>query len=80
MCGINLEHPGGDIETVMTSAEIESLADACKTVTAAYRNHPWFRMAVQDSIISVLREVEHGFSPTHFQTAKRIAERIFDIE
>ena len=79
MCGIefgNLNHA----VTEMTDADIESLANACKVVSAAYRNHTWFRMAFQDSIISALREIDEGFSPTHYQTARRIAERVFDIE
>jgi hypothetical protein len=37
-------------------------------------------MAFQDSIITALREIDEGFSPTHYQTARRIAERVFDIE
>ena len=79
MCGIefdNLNHTVAE----MTDSDIELLANACKVVSAAYRNHPWFRVAVQDSIISVLREIDEGFSPSHYQTARRIAERVFDIE
>ena len=79
MCGIefgNLNHAVQE----MTDADIESLSNACKVVSAAYRNHTWFRMAFQDSIISALREIDEGFSPSHYQTAKRIAERVFDIE
>ena len=79
MCGIefdNLNHTVAE----MADSDIESLANACKVVSAAYRNHPWFRMAFQDSIITALREIDEGFSPTHYQTARRIAERVFDIE
>ena len=79
MCGIEFENLNHTV-TEMTDSDIESLANACKVVSAAYRNHPWFRVAVQDSIISVLREIDEGFSPTHYQTARRIAERVFDIE
>ena len=79
MCGIEFDNLNHAV-TEMTDSDIESLANACKVVSAAYRNHPWFRVAVQDSIISVLREIDEGFSPTHYQTAKKIAERVFDIE
>ena len=79
MCGIEFDNLNHTV-TEMTDSDIESLANACKVVSAAYRNHPWFRVAVQDSIISVLREIDEGFSPTHYQTARRIAERVFDIE
>ena len=79
MCGIEFDNLNHAV-TEMTDSDIESLANACKVVSAAYRNHPWFRVAVQDSIISVLREIDEGFSPSHYQTAKRIAERVFDIE
>ena len=79
MCGIEFDNLNHAV-TEMTDSDIESLANACKVVSAAYRNHPWFRVAVQDSIISVLREIDEGFSPSHYQTAKRSAERVFDIE
>ena len=79
MCGIEFDNLNHAV-TEMTDSDIESLANACKVVSAAYRNHPWFRVAVQDSIISVLREIDEGFSPSHYQTAKKIAERVFDIE
>ena len=79
MCGIEFDNLNHAV-TEMTDADIESLANACKVVSAAYRNHAWFRMAFQDSIISALREIDEGFSPTHYQTARRIAERVFDIE
>ena len=79
MCGIEFDNLNHAV-TEMTDADIESLANACKVVSVAYRNHPWFRMAFQDSIISVLREVDECWSPTHYQTARRIAERVFDIE
>lgn len=79
MCGIEFDNLNHAV-TEMTDADIESLANACKAVSVAYRNHPWFRVAVQDSIISVLREIDEGFSPSHYQTARRIAERVFDIE
>ena len=79
MCGIEFDNLNHAV-TEMTDSDIESLANACRVVSAAYRNHPWFRVAVQDSIISVLREIDEGFSPSHYQTAKRIAERVFDIE
>lgn len=79
MCGMNFSRLT-DKDTYMTEDEVMELVEACKVMADAYRNLPWFRMAFQDSIISVLREVEHGFSPTHYQTAKSIAERIFDIE
>ena len=79
MCGIEFDNLNHTV-TEMTDSDIESLANACKVVSAAYRNHPWFRVAVQDSIISVLREIDEGFSPSHYQTARRIAERVFDIE
>ena len=79
MCGIEFDNLNHAV-TEMTDSDIESLANACKVVSAAYRNHPWFRVAVQDSIISVLREIDEGFLPSHYQTARRIAERVFDIE
>ena len=79
MCGIEFDNLNHAV-TEMTDSDIESLANACRVVSAAYRNHPWFRVAVQDSIISVLREIDEGFSPSHYQTARRIAERVFDIE
>lgn len=79
MCGIEFDNLNHAV-TEMTDADIETLANACKVVSAAYRNHTWFRMAFQDSIISALREIDEGFSPTHYQTARRIAERVFDIE
>ena len=79
MCGIEFDNLNYAV-TEMTDSDIESLANACKVVSDAYRNHPWFRVAVQDSIISVLREIDEGFSPSHYQTAKKIAERVFDIE
>ena len=79
MCGIEFDNLNHAV-TEMTDSDIESLANACKAISAAYRNHPWFRVAVQDSIISVLREIDEGFSPTHYQTARMIAERVFDIE
>ena len=79
MCGIEFDNLNHAV-TEMTDADIESLANACKAVSVAYRNHAWFRMAFQDSIISALREIDEGFSPTHYQTARRIAERVFDIE
>jgi len=79
MCEIEFDNLNHAV-TEMTDADIESLANACKVVSAAYRNHTWFRMAFQDSIISALREIDEGFSPTHYQTARRIAERVFDIE
>ena len=79
MCGIEFDNLNHAV-TEMTDADIESLANACKVVSAAYRNHTWLRMAFQDSIISALREIDEGFSPTHYQTARRIAERVFDIE
>ena len=79
MCGIEFDNLNHAV-TEMTDADIESLANACKVVSAAYRNHAWFRMAFQDSIISALREIDEGFSPSHYQTARRIAERVFDIE
>ena len=79
MCGIEFDNLNHAV-TEMTDSDIESLANACKVMSAAYRNHPWFRVAVQDSIISVLREIDEGFSPSHYQTARRIAERVFDIE
>ena len=79
MCGIEFDNLNHAV-TEMTDSDIESLANACRAVSAAYRNHPWFRVAVQDSIISVLREIDEGFSPTHYQTARMIAERVFDIE
>ena len=79
MCGIEFDNLNHAV-TEMTDADIGSLANACKVVSAAYRNHTWFRMAFQDSIISALREIDEGFSPSHYQTARRIAERVFDIE
>ena len=79
MCGIEFDNLNHAV-TEMTDADIESLANACKVVSAAYRNHTWFRMAFQDSIISALREIDEGFSPSHYQTARMIAERVFDIE
>ena len=79
MCGIEFDNLNHAV-TEMTDADIESLANACKVVSAAYRNHAWFRMAFQDSIITALREIDEGFSPTHYQTARQIAERVFDIE
>lgn len=79
MCGIEFDSLNHAV-TEMTDSDIESLANACKVVSNAYRNHPWFRVAFQDSIISVLREIDEGFSPSHYQTAKKIAERVFDIE
>ena len=79
MCGIEFDNLNHAV-TEMTDADIESLANACKVVSAAYRNHPWFRMAFQDSIITAPRAIDEGFSPTHYQTARRIAERVFDIE
>ena len=79
MCGIEFDNLNHAV-TEMTDADIESLANACKVVSAAYRNHTWFRMAFQDSIITALREIDEGFSPTHYQTARRIAERVLDIE
>lgn len=79
MCGIEFDNLNHAV-TEMTDADIESLANACKVVSAAYRNHTWFRMAFQDSIISALREIDEGFPPSHYQTARRIAERVFDIE
>lgn len=79
MCGMNVSRLTNK-DSNMTEDEVMELADACRVVSLAYRNHPWFRMAVQDSIISALREIDEGFSPTHYQTARRIAERVFDIE
>ena len=79
MCGIEFDNLNHAV-TEMTDADIGSLANACKVVSVAYRNHTWFRMAFQDSIISALREIDEGFSPSHYQTARRIAERVFDIE
>lgn len=79
MCGMNVSRLTNK-DSNMTEDEVMELADACRVVSLAYRNHPWFRVAVQDSIISVLREIDEGFSPTHYQTARRIAERVFDIE
>ena len=79
MCGIEFDNLNHAV-TEMTDSDIESLANAWRVVSAAYRNHPWFRVAVQDSIISVLREIDEGFSPSHYQTARRIAEGVFDIE
>ena len=79
MCGVNFSRLT-DKDTNMTEDEVMELANACRVVSLAYRNHPWFRVAIQDSIISALREIDEGFSPSHYQTAKRIAERVFDIE
>ena len=79
MCGVNFSRLT-DKDTNMTEDEVMELADACRVVSLAYRNHPWFRAAIQDSINSALREIDEGFSPTHYQTARRIAERVFDIE
>lgn len=79
MCGIEFDNLNHAV-TEMADSDIESLANACKVVSNAYRNHAWFRMAFQDSIISVLSEVDECWSPTHYQTARRIAERVFDIE
>ena len=79
MCGVNFSRLT-DKDTNMTEDEVMELVNACRVVSLAYRNHPWFRMAFQDSIISVLRDVDECWSPTHYLTAKRIAERVFDIE
>ena len=79
MCGVNFSRLT-DKDTNMTEDEVMELANACRAVSLAYRNHPWFRIAVQDSIISVLREIDEEFSPSHYQAARRIAERVFDIE
>lgn len=79
MCGMNVSRLTNK-DSNMTEDEVMELADACRVVSLAYRNHPWFRMAVQDSIISALREIDEGFSPSHYQVARKIAERIFDIE
>lgn len=79
MCGVNFSRLT-DKDTSMTEDEVMELANACRVVSLAYRNHPWFRVAVQDSIISALREIDEGFSPSHYQAAIRIAERVFDIE
>ena len=79
MCGVNFSRLT-DKDTNMTEYEVMELVNACRVMSLAYRNHPWFRVAVQDSIISVLREIDEGFSPSHYQTARRIAERVFDIE
>ena len=79
MCGMNASRLTNK-KSNMTEDEVMELVDACRVVSLAYRNHPWFRMAFQDSVISVLREVGEGFSPSHYQTARRIAERVFDIE
>jgi len=79
MCGMNVSRLTNK-KSNMTEDEVMELVDACRVVSLAYRNHPWFRMAFQDSVISVLREVDEGFSPSHYQTARRIAERVFDIE
>ena len=79
MCGVNFSRLT-DKDTNMTEDEVAELANACRVMSLAYRNHPWFRVAIQDSIISALREIDEGFSPSHYQTAKRIAERVFDIE
>lgn len=78
MCGMNVSRLTNK-DSNMTEDEVMELADACRVVSLAYRNHPWFRMAVQDSIISALREIDEGFSPSHYQVARKIAERIFDI-
>jgi len=79
MCGMNVSRLTNK-DSDMTEDEVMELVDACRVVSLAYRNHPWFRMAVQDSIISALREIDEGFSPSHYQVARKIAERIFDIE
>ena len=79
MCGVNFSRLTNK-DTNMTEDEVMELANACRVMSLAYRNHPWFRIAVQDSIISALREIDEGFSPSHYQAAKRIAERVFDIE
>lgn len=79
MCGVNFSRLT-DKDTNMTEDEVTELVNACRVMSLAYRNYPWFRVAIQDSIISVLREIDEGFSPSHYQTAKRIAERVFDIE
>ena len=79
MCGVNFSRLT-DKDTDMTEDEVMELANACRVMSLAYRDHPWFRVAVQDSIISALREIDEGFSPSHYQTARRIAERVFDIE
>lgn len=79
MCGVNFSRLT-DKDTNMTEDEVTELVNACRVMSLAYRSHPWFRVAVQDSIISALREIDEGFSPTHYQTARRIAERVFDIE
>ena len=79
MCGVNFSRLT-DKDTNMTEDEVAELANACRVVSLAYRNHPWFRVAVQDAIINALREIDEGFSPSHYQTARRIAERVFDIE
>lgn len=79
MCGVNFSGLT-DKDANMTEDEVTGLVNACRVMSLAYRNHPWFRVAIQDSIISVLREIDEGFSPSHYQTAKRIAERVFDIE
>ena len=79
MCGVNFSRLT-DKDTNMTEDEVTELVNACRVMSLAYRNYPWFRVAIQDSIISALREIDEGFSPTHYQTAKRIAERVFDIE
>lgn len=79
MCGVNFSRLT-DKDTNMTEDEVTELVNACRVMSLAYRNYPWFRVAIQDSIISALREIDEGFSPTHYQTARRIAERVFDIE
>ena len=79
MCGVNFSRLT-DKDTNMTEDEVMELVNACRVMSLAYRNYPWFRVAVQDSIISALREIDEGFSPSHYQVAKRIAERVFDIE
>lgn len=79
MCGVNFSRLT-DKDTNMTEDEVTELVNACRVMSLAYRNYPWFRVAIQDSIISALREIDEGFSPSHYQTARRIAERVFDIE
>ena len=79
MCGVNFSRLT-DKDTNMTEDEVTELVNACRVMSLAYRNYPWFRVAVQDSIISALREIDEGFSPSHYQSARRIAERVFDIE
>lgn len=79
MCGVNFSRLT-DKDTNMTEDEVTELVNACRVMSLAYRNYPWLRVAIQDSIISALREIDEGFSPSHYQTARRIAERVFDIE